>query len=318
MFNNSILTKNGNITGLWLNETTSSTIMIMNQKSNFSISSTPTSKKITVVALKRWIKKNSIQAVKWIKFSDANALTKKPTLILFMNPPLPYQFKPNTIIQPKPIIALGGLNSSYQIPPERIEALHSFYSVAHDYKDELNFGLMDARRSEYFKDSLGAKDPSEIAFVFLDLAKKHNKVFTGDINEENLVKFVDEQLNIDSATVAEILPEVTVENTQNRLTPEELASLYKKSDKPTIVLITLRWCAYCKRIWPLYWSLAQEEKLTRVNFRYFDLSQDELPISLRNIEAFPALIALAPNQEPNVLPINYDRTELALSLDQYF
>lgn len=145
MFNNSILTKNGNISELWLNETTTSSIMIMNQKSNFSVASYPGSKNITVGTLKRWIKKNSIQVVKWVVFSEAKAfLEKRPVMILFMNPPLPYQYKPSTIIQPAPIIALGGLNSSHQIPLERLEALHSFYSVAHDFKERLNFGLMDA------------------------------------------------------------------------------------------------------------------------------------------------------------------------------
>jgi thiol-disulfide isomerase/thioredoxin len=321
IFNNSILTKNGNISELWLNETTTSSIMILNQKSNFSVTSYPGSKNITVVALKRWIKKNSIQAVKWIVFSEAKAfLEKKPVVILFMNPPLPYQYKPNTIIQPMPIMALGGLNSSHQIPPQRIEALHSFYSVAHDYKNKLNFGLMDARRSEYFKDALGAKDPSEIAFVFLDLAKKCNKVFSGKINEEKLARFIDEQLNGECTEVAELdsIPEIEVKSTQQKLSPEEFASLYKTADEPAIVLVTLRWCAYCKRIWPLYWSLANDERLTRVNFRYFDLSQDELPSSLRSIEMFPTLVALMPNRDPEILQISYDEAELTSLLYKTF
>ena len=145
IFQNSILNAQNNITELWLNETTNSVIRIMNQKSNFTLTSHPGAKNITVLSLKRWIKKNSIQSVKWVGFSEANAFfEKKPVLILFMNPPLPYQYKPNTIIQPSPIIAPGGLNSSHKIPSERIEALHSFYSVAHDYKTKLNFGLMDA------------------------------------------------------------------------------------------------------------------------------------------------------------------------------
>jgi thiol-disulfide isomerase/thioredoxin len=179
---------------------------------------------------------------------------------------------------------------------------------------------MDARRSEYFKDALGAKDPSEIAFVFLDLAKKCNKVFSGKINEEKLARFIDEQLNGECTEVAELdsIPEIEVKSTQQKLSPEEFASLYKTADEPAIVLVTLRWCAYCKRIWPLYWSLANDERLTRVNFRYFDLSQDELPSSLRSIEMFPTLVALMPNRDPEILQTSYDEAELTSLLYKTF
>lgn len=64
--------------------------------------------------------------------------------------------------------------------------------------------------------------------MFLDLAKKCNKVFSGKINEENLARFIDEQLN-GECKVAELesIPEIEVKSTQQKLSPEEFASLYK-------------------------------------------------------------------------------------------
>jgi hypothetical protein len=65
--------------------------------------------------------------------------------------------------------------------------------------------------------------------VFLDLAKKCNKVFSGEINEVNLARFIDEQLNGECTEVAELesLPEFKVKSTQQKLSPEEFTSLYK-------------------------------------------------------------------------------------------